>query len=371
MTARRQSAPVFVLLAASALGVACKKTESGAPPPESAMAPSTDAARPAGCAAPGHVDDAVSSAYFPATVPGGCLEPGGDTRAYGERAKSSLEELCTTAFDGECEVYRGFGVRRVVGVRYVDSGGKQGTVEVYVSQFASKGGAFGMFTKRVVGDSDPADPQAPQSFGAGESSALGTGRGYVWTGSYLIELTYSNDDGSLTQEAFKAASDALIGPIGKAIAGALPQDTTPVTSVAALPIGSRIPNGVAYFPTDGLGIPHLGPVALGYYRDGELRFRTFAIARTTLDDAKADLRLFKSRPGAHVEQGTGDEAVTVEVQGSAERPGTTYLVVRTGATVIAVGTEPFATDHTLDAAGRKSRVTPLLAALTPTAPRSK
>jgi hypothetical protein len=298
-------------------------------------------------------------------VPGACLEPKGDTRTYGEQAKSTLEELCTTAFDGECEVYRGFGVKRVVGVRYAEGNGKQGTVEVYVNRFATKAGALAMFTKRVVGESDPADPQAPKSFGAGERSAMGTGRGYVWSGEYLVELTYTNDDGSLTQDAFKASADAVIAPIGKAIGAALPADTSAVPSLAALPVGSQIPGGVAFYPADGFGIPHMGPVALGFYRDGETRFRIFAIARGDATDAKSDMRLFKTRPKAKPEAGLGEEAVSLELEGGAEKGGAAFVVTRVGNTILGVGSEPFAATQSLDEDARKARVKGLVGVLAP------
>jgi hypothetical protein len=364
MLSTRARLPLLGALAFAALAAAgCKKNEpapsqSAPPPPPEAAPVATDA-----CAAPGTVDDTVSAAFFPRTVAGACLEPKGDTRTFGERGKSTLEELCTTAFDGECEVYRGFGVKRVVGVRYVEGGGKQGTVEVYVNQFATKAGALGMFSKRVVGESDPADPAAPKPFGAGERSALGTGRGYVWSGEYLVELTYTNDDGSLTQDAFKAAADAVLAPIGKAIGAALPADITALPSVAALPVGSQIPGGVAFYPTDGFGIPHLGPAALGFYRDGDTRFRIIAIAHGDANEAKGEMRLFKTRPKAKPEAGLGEEAVSVELEGGADHPGTGFVIARTGSTVIGVGAEPFAGDKSLDEAGRKARLKTLLTAL--------
>ncbi len=354
---------VVIALAAASFSTGCKKSEPkevvSLAPPVAEVTPGVDA-----CATPGAVDDAMSSALFPNVVAGACLDPKGDTRTFGDRAKSTLEELCTTAFDGECEVYRGFGVKRVVGVRYVENLGKQGTVEVYVNQFATSAGALGMFTKRVVGESDPSDAQAPKSFGAGERSGLGTGRGYVWKGSYLVELTYTNDDGTLTQDAFKAAADALLAPLGKAIGANLPADATPIPSVSALPVGSLVPGGVNFFPTDGFRIPHLGPVAEGFYRDGAKRFRMFAIARTDANDAKADMRLFKTRPKAKPESGIGDEAVSVELNGGQGAGGSSYVVARMGSTILGVGTEPFASDATLDDAARKTRLTGLAQSLT-------
>lgn len=352
---------VALLLAATPVG--CKKAEvRPAPtsdvPPASAVPAGTDA-----CATAGTVTDAVSASYFAAAIPGACLDAKSETRTFGDRGKSTLEELCTTAFDGECEVYRGFGVKRVVGVRYVESLGKQGTVEVYLSQFATNAGALAMYTKRAVGESDPADPKAPKTFGAGDRSAMGTGRGYVWAGDYLIELTYTNDDGSLTQEAFGASAESLLSPIGRAIAKALPRNDTGVPSVRALPVGSMIEGGLAFLPNDAFGIANLGPVGLGYYQDGPARFRIFAIARTDEKTAKADMLLLKSRPKAKPQTGLGDESVAVELDGSTDHPGSHFVVTRVGASVIGVGTEPFTPAQTLDETARRSRLLGLVSAL--------
>ena len=67
-----------------------------------------------------------------------------------------MDEVCTTAFDGECEVYKRFGLDRVVVLRYVDGTGAPNSVEVNLSRFTTSDGAYAMFTKRVVADGDPA-----------------------------------------------------------------------------------------------------------------------------------------------------------------------------------------------------------------------
>src|SRR5258706_5668266 len=107
-----------------------------------------------------------------------------------------MDEVCTTAVDGECEVYKRFGLKRFVAFRYVDGEGKGGTVEVYLSQFGDANGGYGMFTKRVIADGDPADPSAPKPLAAGGAAAMGTRRGYVWKGAYLVELQYINENES-------------------------------------------------------------------------------------------------------------------------------------------------------------------------------
>src|SRR5258706_15333084 len=105
-----------------------------------------------------------------------------------------MDEVCTTAVDGECEVYKRFGLKRFVAFRYVDGEGKGGTVEVYLSQFGDANGGYGMFTKRVIADGDPPHPTAPKPLaGAGGAAAMGAGGGDVWEGADLVELQYINE----------------------------------------------------------------------------------------------------------------------------------------------------------------------------------
>ena len=133
----------------------------------------------------------MSAPVFPRTLKAGvdyCLDPQGEIRSFGEKGKLTLEDVCTTAVDGECEVYKHFGLKRFVSLRYVDGSGAGGSVEVYLSQFADPGGAYGMFTKRVVADGDPADPSAPKFLDAGGARARSAaGRAYAWRADQLAE----------------------------------------------------------------------------------------------------------------------------------------------------------------------------------------
>ncbi|WP_156864966.1 DUF6599 family protein [Pajaroellobacter abortibovis] len=58
-----------------------------------------------------------------------------------------MEQVCTTAFDGECEIYRWLGVQKVTALRYK---GGTSAIEVYLSEFASPVGTYAVFTKRRV-----------------------------------------------------------------------------------------------------------------------------------------------------------------------------------------------------------------------------
>ena len=161
-------------LVVSAIGVvsacvlpACDKkqdavAERGAAPPP--IASSKPGVCTSGGGTPG---DAVSAASFPKVAGDYCVDPNGETRAYGEQASATLDKVCTELFDGECEVYKRFGLKRVVSLRYIEGSGKPATVEVNLSQFGDVGGAYGMYTKRVVADADPARSDAPKAAAGG------------------------------------------------------------------------------------------------------------------------------------------------------------------------------------------------------------
>jgi hypothetical protein len=123
----RRKSSIFVVALLGALG-GCKQEaeqEQGAAPPP------MPSARPGVCASGGGVvGDEQSAAYFPRTEAGYCIDPNAETRSYGAEAKGSLDEVCTQQFDGECEVYKSFGLKRVVTLRYVDGAGSPGAVSV-------------------------------------------------------------------------------------------------------------------------------------------------------------------------------------------------------------------------------------------------
>src|SRR5258706_2192325 len=153
-------------------------TQGSAPPPIES------ASKPGACAGGGgQITDPTSAAFFPRQAAGYCLDPNGETRVFGEGGKLSMDAICTEAFDGECEVYKNFGLKRVVQLRYIDGAGSPGSVEIYLSQFGSSDGAYAMFTKRVIADSDPLEA-APHKLEAGGAGAVGTGPRHGWEGPY-------------------------------------------------------------------------------------------------------------------------------------------------------------------------------------------
>jgi hypothetical protein len=353
----------FLLLGLTTLAACsgCSKEEkrsgSGDPPPP--PPPSVSAVKAGACASGGgELTDAISAPFLPKAVSGYCVDPQGEVKSYGEKGKLSMDEVCTTAFDGECEVYKRFGLKRVVSLHYVDGSGKGGSVEVNLSQFADVAGAYGMFTMRVVAG-DPAEPSTPKVFAAGTASAIGTGRAYVWRGQHLAELQYVNEQESPDQLA--KSSDAILRAVGKELGDKLPGAKALPPAAQALPEANRIANGIVFQPKDVLGWNGVGPGAVGFYKEGDRRWRTLAIFRDDADQAKDAFRTIKSKPGALPVAGLGDEAAYVVVPNQGSGPKIELLVARKGSAIWGIADEEYALRSPAGAPGgdkeQKARLT--------------
>jgi len=344
--------PAFALLALALFTVACSKDEKrggdSPPPPPPAMS----AAKAGTCAnGGGELTDAVSAPYFTKQIASYCVDPQGEVKTYGEKGKLSMDEVCTTAFDGECEVYKRFGLKRVVSLRYVDGSGGGGTVEVNLSQFADAAGAYGMFTLRVVA-ADPAEPSTPKPLAVGGAGAIGTGRAYVWRGQHLAELQYVNEQESPDQLA--KSSDTVLRAVAKELGGKLPGPASLPPAAQALPEANRIANGIVFQPKDVLGWTGVGPAAMGFYKEGDRRWRTLSIVKDDADQAKDAFKTIKGKPGSLPVSGVGDEAAHVVVGGTGGAPKVELLVARKGNAIWGIGDEEYALRA---AGGEKARLT--------------
>jgi hypothetical protein len=340
---------VFVSVLVGALASGCKKadekTNDPPPPPPAAVSPA--GASP--CASGGGQDtDPISAPLVPRMVGGFCLDPQSEPKTYGDQGKLSMDDVCTTAFDGECEVYKRFGLDRVVVLRYLDGSGAPSSVEVNLSRFKTLDGAYGMFTKRVVADGDPARASVkPLSAGAG--AAMSSSNGYVWRGAYLVELTFVTEDAKMTPEEMARANERSTGAIAQAIGRALPAAPSLPASARWLPAASRLALGIAYYPKDTPVLAGIGPAAVGYYKDGDKRWRDLAAAAADPEAAKETFRAFKLKPGSAPVKGLGDEAVHLVLQEGADRPKAEYVVARKAAIVFAVSDEELVLDPTAPA----------------------
>ena len=313
------------------------------PPPGMAPPPAPSAHADVCAGGGGQDTDAISAPFVPRVVGAFCLDPQGEPKTYGDKGKLSMDDVCTTAFDGECEVYKRFGPDRVVVLRYVDGSGAPNSVEVNLSRFATENGAYGMFTKRVVADSDPARATV-KPLAAGAAGATSSSNAYVWRGQYIVELTFVTEDTKMTPSDMAHANDVSTGAIAKQIGESLPGGKELLPSAAALPAASRIPLGIAYYPKDALGFSAIGPAAVGYYRDGQKRWRDVAMVRSSSDGAKEAIRAFRLKAGTLPVKGLGDEAVQAIVQEAPDRAKAEYVIARKGPLVAAVGDEELVLD---------------------------
>lgn len=328
----KKTLPIAGLVFAVALASGCKSNESkGTPPPPPAPAAKANACDAGG----GKLSDAQAAAVIPRKSNGFCLDPNGGDKVYGEGASLPIDQICDM-FDGECEIYKGFGVRRVVEMRYVDGGGTAATINVYMSKFGSADGAYAMFSKRVVGDGDPASEDTPRTIAGGGAAALGVGNAYVWRGAYLIEMTYNDE--AAAEAAIKTASDKLLAPLAKEIGDKLPGDTDLPVSAAALPKDKRLPLGIRLVTKDLFDIAGVGPGAFGYYRDGDKRYRFAAMLRVDEEQAKDTLGTLAKQQGATKEKGLGDGAVRF-MRKEGDGPTAEWLVVRSGTRLLGIGDE--------------------------------
>lgn len=329
-------------IAAAALAAlsitACSKTEDpkearrGAPPP-----PVKTAAPGACTSGGGKIGDAASAPFFPQTSGGFCVDPNGGDKTFGEGASLPLDNICTDVFDGECELYKERGVRRVVEARYVDGEGSPATLNVYLSKFATSEGAYAMFTKRVVGDGDPANPATPKPIEGGGAAALGIGNAYLWRGLYLAEITYNNEKAA--EAAITAASEKILPPLVKEMGSKIPGDAALPPAAASLPKEALIPLGVRFSTKDLLGVDGAGAGAFGYYRAGDKRWRIASIVRADADQAKDVIRTLGKVAGAVKEKGIGEEAVRL-MRKDGEGAAVEWLFARAGKNVVGVGDEP-------------------------------
>jgi len=327
----------------------CKSNESkGTPPPPPAPAPKANACANGG----GTLSDPQAVTSIPRKSSNFCLDPNGGDKIYGEGASLPIDKICDM-FDGECEIYKGFGVRRVVEMRYVDGGGTTATINVYLSKFGSVDGAYAMFTKRVVGDGDPAGEDTPRAIPGGGAAALGVGNAYLWRGAYLVELTYNDE--TAAEPAIKSASDKLLVPLVKEIGDKLPGEIDPPASIGALPKDKLLPLGIRLVTKDVFDIAGAGPGAYGYYRDGDKRYRYVIMARADDEQAKDTLATLGKQSGATKEKGLGDGGVHF-MSKEGEGPTTEWFVARTGARLIGIGDEArvLRSGMTADEAGKVS-----------------
>lgn len=321
-------------LAAILASSSCRKKE--VPVERGDTPPPVESIQPGRCAqGGGTVADPASAAFFPRKVSDYCIDPNSETRAYGKNAPGTLDQVCTELFDGECEVYRMFGLERVVTVRYADGKGTTSSVNVVLSRFESVRGAYGFYTKRVVADADPVDTKT-KPLAVGGVGALASTIAYVWRGLYVAELSYVND--SESPDALRQSAAAILPELAKSIGDAVTGDTQLPDTASLLPSTDRIPMGIVYEPRDVLGIQGVGPGAYGFYAADGRRYRLAILERSDEASAQDVMKTLKKIPGAS-ESKAGLSVISLPWHGSSEATKTEWLFARQGKVIVGIGDE--------------------------------
>jgi len=252
--------------------------------------------------------------------------------AYGKDAAKPIHDICDV-FDGECEIYLGLGIQREVELHYV---GGSAAIPVHLSRFDTPEHAYAMFTKRTVGDSDPALDSTPKPLpldARGGTAALGVGNALLVKGTDLLELTYN--DSKLNEAALETAANSTLPELIRAVAGKIPDADVP-RSVSLLPTDERLPIGVRFVDAEIFGDKASGNGAFGYHKTASgARYRTLVAARPDAATAKATFQALKGA-GTPVPS-LGDEAVRVEKHDGAL--STEWVIARKDSLVIGIGDE--------------------------------
>lgn len=281
--------------------------------------------------------DPFARALLPLRSGALCADPHSAEKAFGEDADKPFDRACDELLDGECEIYRKLGALRTMQVRYIDDAGSTGVATVLLTKFQTSEGAYAMFTLRVVGDGDPASEVTPSRIEGASLGAAGVGNALVVRGPFLAEIVFTDESAGSAAALRKAAEPHLV-PLAKAIGAKLTGDPSPPPAVALLPPAGQLPLGVRYHTKDVLGIVGVGPGAVGYYREGEKRYRVAAMLRPDGDQAKDLLALFGKEQGASREKAPYDGFVRLVVQPQGELPAE-WVFGRARGVVLGVGDE--------------------------------
>lgn len=287
---------------------------------------------------------------LPARVGKFCVDPNADVRTYGAIGSSPLDGVCVELFNGECEVYKSYGLEGVKTLRYVEGGGGSVVVNVVVSSFRRSTGAYGFFTRRILGDGLPSQVTVAPLDVKGRAVA-GVGTVVVWRGKDVVELTYVSE--VATPEEVETQSPKILHPMARAVAEELVGDVEPERAVRFLEALTADKLGVSVLVEGLLGVSGTGPGAIGYFSKGATAHR-IAIAERR-DKAGADDLLGLLRRSGSGRKLKGSDVIELRLTREGAAPETWYLR-RNDDTVLAVGPldEPEAAPETSTPSDRKA-----------------
>jgi hypothetical protein len=273
-----------------------------------------------------------------------CRDPGAPLRHFGEPDGEPLRRACERVLGPTCFADLGHGLERVSVTRYVDKGTPERGVDAVLSRFESADSAHAHFSEVLIGDADPANIAAAAVQSAGVALIEG-GRLFAWRGRHVLRLGHF--DATATPELPRVERD--LSELGAALLERLPEAEGWPRALGKLPKLHRLPLGLRLVLGDALGVPGLGANAIGYYRDGQKRWRVLAISRPDLDSAKDVMSTLGRHPHADKIKGIPGVLEYVERRLPSE-PRVQWVIGQRGDTIYGIGDEAAALPEFMPAA---------------------
>jgi hypothetical protein len=305
---------------------------------------SAEPARPSALAAgdpcASEVDDqglraAAQLEELPEQVGDWCLDRLAPPASYGELGEQSLERACERVLGPGCRAQEGATIRRVVRFHYIRRSDPSASADGVLSRFREASAAYARYTRAVLGDGDPEHANASE-LDAGRLAQRGDSL-FAWQGRELLWLQQV-DERSTAARRQQRASESL-PPLARALLARLGDPDALPASVQRLPEAARVPLGLRLFLDESFGVAGLGPSALGYYRQGDERWRMVASARPDAESAKDLMSTLEHQPDAHRLERASLEALTLSDRHRPGEPPLSWLIARQGNVVYGVGSE--------------------------------
>lgn len=265
------------------------------------------------------------------------LDPYAEVRALGTSRGAPIGRACEQILEPGCA--DGRGLEHVIAARYVDDTGGHATLDVIVSRYVNGEGAYAGFTDSLIGERDPLQLTA-RPLDAPGLGVLDGDRVASCLGRYVVSLSYVDESEPAERRA--AAAAARLPEAARRLLAALPAEADLPLSVQKLPRAHRIPLGARLVAGDALGVAGMGMGALGYYRDGDKRWRVLAIVRPDDESARDVLSTLDRSPAARSIRSAPLDALAFTERRLPAEPQVGWVVGQRHEVIYGVGDEPTA-----------------------------
>jgi hypothetical protein len=283
---------------------------------------------------------------LPRQLGGFCLDAYARVRAYGKDSPEPLERACALVLGPGCDDEPEHGLERVLALRYRHQGGGTAAFDLLLSGFADAEGAYANFTERLLGERDPAGLSA-RPLEAPGVAVLDGERADAWFGRFVVSVLYGDESVPSGQRAADAA-DRLPEVVRRVLA-VLPNEPDLPMAVQKLPSDHRLPLGARLLLGDALGVPGIGAGAIGYYKDGEKRWRVLAVVRPDAESARDVLGTLSQSPAVRPIRNAPLEAFAFTERRLPNEPNVGWVVGQRQEVIYGVGDEATALPELMSA----------------------